>query len=177
MTDVNNKVSNFKKLLAAVGLSGALAGSYLIYPFEGQVNHTYADPVGILTMCVGHVDNTLKLGQTFTDEQCLETLVKDITKHDKQLMGVVRVKMNDYQHAAFLSFVFNVGIVKFSNSTMLGKLNAGNYAGACSEYIRWVYAGKKKLKGLERRREIETQMCNGTIKLDKEVLDAITQSK
>ena len=177
MTDVNTKVSNFKKLLGAVGISGALAGSYLIYPFEGQVNHVYADPAQILTMCVGHVDNTLRLGQTFTDEQCLETLVKDITKHDKQLMGVVKVEMNPYEHAAYLSFVFNVGIVNFSKSTMLGKLNAGNHAGACSEYIKWKYAGGKVLKGLERRREMETQMCNGTIKLDKEVLDAIAQSK
>lgn len=175
MTDVNNKVSNFKKLLGAVGLSGALAGSYLIYPFEGQVNSVYADPVQLLTVCVGHVDNTLKMGQTFTDEQCLETLVKDITKHDKQLMGVVTEKMNDYEHAAYLSFVFNVGIVKFSNSTMLGKLNAGNHKAACSEFIHWKYAGKKVLKGLERRRETETQMCEGTIKLDKEVLDAIAK--
>jgi lysozyme len=177
MTDVNNKISNFKKLLAAVGLSGALAGSYLIYPFEGQVNHVYADPINLLTVCVGHVNNTLRMGQTFTDEQCLETLVKDITKHDKQLMGVVKVPMNDFQHAAFLSFVFNVGIVKFSNSTMLGKLNAGNYKASCDELIKWRYAGGKVLKGLERRREMETQMCYGTIKLDKEVLDAIAQSK
>ena len=177
MTDINTKVSNFKKLLGAVGVSGALAGSYLLYPFEGQVNHTYADPIGILTMCIGHVDSTLKLGQTFTDEQCLETLEKDIVKHDKQLMGVVKVPINDFEHAAYLSFVFNVGIVNFSKSTMLGKLNAGNHAAACDEFIKWRFAGKKELAGLVRRREMETQMCNGTIKLDKEVLDAIAQSK
>lgn len=165
----------FKKLLAATGLAGAIAGSTLLIPFEGKVNHVYTDPVNILTSCYGHTGPELSWGKTFTDEQCLEQLAKDITRHDRQLMGVVKQPLNVYEHAAYLSFVFNAGITTFSKSTMLGKLNAGNHAGACEELIKWVYAGKTKLKGLERRRQAEMDMCLGKVKIDDPEIQKIIQ--
>jgi lysozyme len=166
-----------KKLLAATGVSGFLAFT-IISPFEGKVNHTYLDPISITTSCWGHTGAELRLGQTFTDDQCLVQLEKDLIEKDKQLMGLVKVKLNPYEHGAYLSFIYNVGAVNFSKSTLLGKLNAGNHQGACEELIKWVYADKTKLVGLERRRQAEMDMCLGKLQItDKEVLDAIAQSK
>jgi lysozyme len=42
-----------------------------------------------------------------------------------------------------------------STSTLLRKLNAGDYAGAADEFLRWNKAGGKVLNGLTRRREAE----------------------
>lgn len=169
--------SNLYKKLLGVGLGSALAmsGAWLIAPSEGLVTKTYLDPIGILTSCFGHTGPELKLGQTFTVDQCDKVFADDLIKHDKQLMSVVKVPFkSDYQHAAMLSFVYNVGIGNFSSSTMLKRLNAGNYGGACLELTRWIYAKGKKLNGLVTRRTKEYQFCMGEVPLD--VKEAVNES-
>lgn len=161
--------SNLYKKLLGVGLGSALAlsGAFLISPSEGLVTKTYLDPVNILTSCRGHTGPELKLGQTFTVDQCDKVFAEDLIKHDKQLMSVVKVPFkSDYQHAAMLSFIYNAGIGNFSSSTMLKRLNAGNYGGACLELTKWVYAGKQKLRGLEIRRAKEYAYCMNEIPLE-----------
>lgn len=153
--------STLTKKLLAYGFTAAVAlsGGYLIAPNEGKVNSTYLDPINIKTSCYGHTGPELKLGQKFTDEQCLDQLAKDLSTHDKQMMNLVRVPLTDYQHAAFLSFTYNVGVGNFKSSTMLRKLNSKDYEGACEELSKWVYAKKKILPGLVKRREAEKEMC------------------
>ncbi|HHP2614034.1 TPA: lysozyme, partial [Enterobacter roggenkampii] len=50
---------------------------------------------------------------------------------------------------------YNLGSRSLSTSTLLRKLNAGDYAGAADEFLRWNKAGGKVLNGLTRRREAE----------------------
>lgn len=54
-----------------------------------------------------------------------------------------------------MSFTYNLGARSLSTSTLLQKLNAGDYAGAADEFLRWNKAGGKVLKGLTCRREAE----------------------
>ncbi|EAS3672836.1 lysozyme, partial [Salmonella enterica subsp. enterica serovar Weltevreden] len=56
---------------------------------------------------------------------------------------------------ALVSFAYNLGARTLSTSTLLRKLNAGDYAGAADEFLRWNKAGSKVLNGLTRRREAE----------------------
>lgn len=161
--------SNLYKKLLGVGLGSALAisGTWLVSPSEGLVTKTYKDPIGIITACRGHVDSTLKLGQTFTVDQCDKIFADDLIKHDQQLMSAVNVPFkSDYEHAAMLSFVYNVGIGKFKSSTMLAKLNKGDHEGACDEFSKWVNAGGVKMKGLVTRRTLEQKYCMGEVPLD-----------
>lgn len=168
-----NKV--YKKLLG-YGLGGAIAlsGAYLVAPFEGKSNPAYVDPVGILTICYGETKN-VKRGDYKTDEECLESLAEDLVSHNKILMSVVKVPMTEYQHAAFLSFLYNVGpgkkgvkdgfvhLKKTGNpSTMLRKLNQGDYEGACNEFNNWMQKGQG-LAGIEKRRKKEMAMCKGEL--------------
>lgn len=163
----DTKKALYKKLLA-YGFTAAVAmsGGYLIAPNEGKVNEVYLDPVNIKTSCYGHTGPELKLGQKFTDEQCLDQLAKDLSSHDKQMMNLVRVPLTDYQHAAFLSFTYNVGIGNFKSSTMLRKLNSKDYVGACEELSKWVFAKKQKLNGLVTRRQQEKDICLGKTKIE-----------
>lgn len=160
--------SSLTKKLLAYGFTAAVAmsGGYLIAPNEGKVNQVYLDPVNIKTSCYGHTGPELKLGQKFTDEQCLDQLAKDLSSHDKQMMNLVRVPLTDYQHAAFLSFAYNAGVGNFKSSTMLRKLNSKDYEGACEELSRWIYAKKQKLNGLVTRRQQEKDMCLGKTKIE-----------
>lgn len=156
------------KQLLGIGLALPLAisGGYLVGPFESKVNKVYVDPVQILTSCYGHTGPKLKLGQKFTDEQCLEQLAEDLVEHDKGMMKAIVVPLNDYQHAAFLSFCFNIGVRKCTSSTAFKLLNKKDYVGACNELLKWKFAGGKILKGLIKRRQAERAMCLGEIKIE-----------
>lgn len=172
--------SNLYKKLLAYGFTAsiALSGGYLVAPNEGKVNSVYLDPLAIKTSCYGHTSPELKLGQKFTDAECLDQLAQDLAAHDKLLMSVVKVPLTDYQHAAFLSFIYNVGPGKKgvkdgfihlkSNgqpSGMLRKLNAGDYEGACDEFLKWMQKGQG-VSGIEKRRKAERAMCLGETKIE-----------
>ena len=69
--------------------------------------------------------------------------------------GRVTVPLTQPQFDALVSFVFNVGAGAFRKSTLLKKLNAGDYAEATAEFPRWVKGGGKTLPGLVVRRAAE----------------------
>ena len=146
------------KFIAIVGAGAAALAVPLVQHFEGTVFSTYRDPVGIITACTGHTGSELKMGQTYTREQCEEMLYKDLAKHADAL-SCVRVPLTDGQRAAFLSFAFNVGDDAFCRSTLVRKANVGDINGACAELSRWTYASGKQLPGLVRRRAAERQLC------------------
>jgi lysozyme len=153
-------VSKFKSLLLAAGLSGVLlTGGVMVANQEGLVLGTYVDPVGIATACFGRTGAGVELGQTFTEQQCLAMLAEDLDLFNRQLMQLINTPISASEHAAYLSFTYNVGAKNFAKSTLRKKLNAGDRVGACNELSRWVYAKSKKLAGLINRREAERKLC------------------
>ena len=151
-------MSDKAKLIAKIGATAVALVIPVVTYYEGKVNRTYVDPVGVLTSCYGHTGPELRPGQTFTDEQCLAQLEADLTKHAIALY-CVRTPLTDGQKAAFLSFAFNVGNGAFCGSTLVRKANVGDMPGACSELSKWVFAGGKQLPGLVKRRAAERAMC------------------
>jgi lysozyme len=160
MDDSTQTSPSRKRLIGAVG--AACAGLLLIVvpKHEGTVLHGYKDPIGIVTACTGHTA-TAKLGKQYTPQQCEDLLVSDLIAHNADVDRCVHVPLQPYQRAAFVSFAFNVGGSRFCSSTLVRKLNAGDYAGACAELSRWVMAGTLKLPGLVKRRAEERAMCEG----------------
>lgn len=147
-----------KALIAKIGAAAAALAVSTVAFYEGKVNRTYVDPVGVLTSCYGHTGTELRKGQTFTDEQCLAQLQTDLVKHAAAL-ECINWPLTDGQKVAFLSFAFNVGNGAFCGSTLARKANAGDMPGACAELSRWTYAGGKQLPGLIERRATERQLC------------------
>jgi lysozyme len=146
------------RLVAKVGGIAAAAAVAFVASKEGTILQTYRDPIGIITACTGHVDPTLRMGTTYTAEQCKEMLYADLAKHADDL-DCVKVPLTDNQKVALLSFTFNVGRPAFCGSTLVRKANAGDMPGACAELSRWVMAGGKKLPGLVNRRAAERELC------------------
>ena len=99
-------------------------------------------------------------------EQMLPDLVK--TKYGATVREKVKVPLTDQQNSALSSFAYNVGPTNFSSSTLVKKLNAGDYEGAASEFKKWNKAGGKELEGLSRRRAAEAALFKGdTMELGK----------
>lgn len=132
------------------------AGLEFISQEEGIVLHVYLDPVGIPTIGVGHV---LRPGESFpngiTKEQALQLLAQDVGIAEHAVKSNTKVPLNQNQFDALVSFVFNCGGGAYKTSTLLKKLNAGDYQGAADELLRWVYSAGKKLPGLVARRKRE----------------------
>lgn len=146
--------------LSALGLSAALAltgGTIAVH--EGYVPGVYVDPVGVLTACFGHTSQRLTLGIEMSEHDCLVLLAEDLTRHNEQLLDAVAVTLSEHEHAAYLSFHYNVGPGNFRSSTLLRHLNAGRRVAACNELPRWVYAKGIKLPGLVKRRADEQDLC------------------
>lgn len=73
------------------------------------------------------------------------------------------VKVELYQHEfdAYVSLTYNIGVSAFCGSTLVHKLNSGDYEGACAEIKRWDKFKGKPLRGLTIRRETEYKQCMG----------------
>jgi lysozyme len=68
-----------------------------------------------------------------------------------------------YQHEwdAIISWSFNVGARAACGSTLVKKLQAFDYAGACQELLRWDKFNGAPLAGLTKRRKSEYRQCMG----------------
>lgn len=132
-------------------------GVSFIARFEGFSSNIYLDAVKKPTIGYGHL---IKGGETFpsggiSQEEALDLLAKDAEIASRAIRKYTKVKLTQAQFDALVSFAFNVGNGAFQKSTLLKKLNAGNYAEVPSELMRWNKAGGKVLDGLTRRRREE----------------------
>lgn len=129
----------------------------LIKRFEGLKLIAYKCPADIPTIGWGHTKGVI-MGDKITEAQAESFLDYDIHWANKAVDDLVKVPLTDNQRAALISFVFNLGKGNLMGSTLLRKLNTGDYAGAAKEFDKWVYAGKVKLNGLVARRKAEREL-------------------
>lgn len=144
-----------KGKVAAAVLTAAVT---VIGVWEGRSLVAYADPVGIPTICDGYTHG-VRLGDVATPKQCDQLTRQEAAKALAVVDASVPRPLPAGVRVALTSFVYNVGPGNYQGSTLLRKLRAGDYAGACNELPRWVYAGGRKLRGLERRRQAEKEIC------------------
>lgn len=149
-----------QKLAAKIGAGALALAAPLVVYYEGTIPRTYRDPIGILTSCTGHTGPELRMGQTWSKEQCDQQLYSDLLKHADAL-DCIKTPMTDGQKAALLSFAFNVGGEALCKSTLARRANQGDWPAACAELSRWTLAAGKELPGLVKRRAAERAMCEG----------------
>jgi GH24 family phage-related lysozyme (muramidase) len=134
-------------------------GIRLIKSFEGCKLTAYQCPAKKCTIGYGHtgkVDGTaITKGMRVTEAKAIELLKVDLISFEKSVNNLVKVKLTENQFAALVSFTYNVGAGNLKRSTLLRKLNAGDYIGAATEFVKWNKAGGIVLTGLTRRRKEE----------------------
>ena len=150
-----------KRRLAVAGLSLSAVGLLSIAKWEGFSDHAYIPvPGDVPTLGSGSTEG-VKMGDTITVPKAIERLHRDTGKAESAIGRCVKVPLAQHEFDAFTSLAFNVGAEAFCSSTLVKKLNAGDYSGACAELKRWVYVDGRKVQGLVNRREAEFRLCMG----------------
>ncbi len=148
-----------RQIAAALTLSAsALVGLAL---HEGYRDTAYIPVPGDVPTIGFGTTESVKMGDRITPPKALARALTDVQKFEGALKQCVRVPLHQYEYDAFVSLAYNIGSGAFCGSTLVRKLNAGDYAGACAEIDRWTYAGGKRLPGLVKRRAEERARCEG----------------
>lgn len=134
-------------------------GIDLICDFEGKRLAAYDDGVGIWTIGFGTIKYPngvrVKKGDTCTLEQAKEYMRHDLIEFEHIVNSSVKVPLNQNQFDSLVSLAYNIGSNAFKSSTLVKKLNAGDYQGAADQFNVWVNAGGKRMQGLVNRRDKE----------------------
>lgn len=137
------------------------AGLALIKHFESCRLEAYRDPVGIWTIGYGHTGADVHDGLQITQEQADGLLIKDLASTESALGSAVKVPLNQGQFDALTSWTFNCGIGNLTMSTLLRCVNAGKFGQASGQFLLWIHAGGKVLRGLVARRNAERALFDG----------------
>ena len=136
-----------------------------IKEFEGLRTEAYLDAAGVLTIGYGHTGSDVLAGDRISEYYASELLREDVAKVEREVERM-RVARTQGQFDALVSFAFNVGAERLRRSKLVGMIRQGrSYREIKAEFKRWVYAGGRKLPGLERRREWEAEWFLAPLRL------------
>ena len=103
----------------------------------------------------------VRMGDTITRKQASELVNRDVSRFSAAIKRCVTVPLTQGEFDAYVSLAYNIGSGAFCKSTLVKRLNAGDYAIACAEIKRWDKMGGRVLRGLTARRDREYRMCVG----------------
>lgn len=149
--------------VSALALSATAFVSLLVredYRGEAYYATEHEKAVGTSTIGFGTTEG-VKPGDKTTVVAAIQRARIDATKYEGAVKRCVKVDLYQYEYDAFTLLAYNIGESAFCNSTLVKKLNAGDYAGACAEISRWDKQNGKTLRGLTIVRTKERAMCEG----------------
>lgn len=134
-------------------------GMALIKRFEGLRLQAYQDSVGVWTIGYGWTQpvagRKVGPGMTIGAATAERLLACGVAQFEQGVDRLVTVTVTQGQFDALVSFAYNLGLCALENSTLLRRLNAGDWQGAAEQFGRWVNAGGVRLDGLVARRVAE----------------------
>lgn len=130
----------------------------LIKEFEGFRAAPYYDAVGVPTIGYGWTHGVTMHDKPITEAEATRKLVEGLTSYETGVLNCVDVDLQQCEFDALVSFAYNLGVHALETSTLLKRLNEGDYIGAADQFLRWNKAGGKVLAGLTRRREAEREL-------------------
>lgn len=140
--------------------------------------YVYLDPIGLETIGIGHLitdkekrsgeivinGTPKKLRNGLSYNEVLELKRQDADKFESAVRNNITVPLTQGMFDALVSFSFNLGTGVLrprsnnSGSTLVSKLQNGDYRGAADEFPKWNRAGGNVLAGLTRRRNWEREI-------------------
>lgn len=157
-------MSNNKLRVGVAALTLSAAGMLSVTSSEGFSEKAIIPTKGdVPTYGYGstrHADGSpVRMGETITRKQAELLLSKDVSLFSSAIKRCVKVPLSQGEFDAYVSLTYNIGDGAFCRSTLVKRLNAGDYAGACEEIKRWDKMGGRRLRGLTTRRLREYRMC------------------
>lgn len=104
----------------------------------------------------------VKEGDRTTPIEAIQLALRDMQRYEGALKQCVNVPLYQREYDAYLSLAYNIGPTAFCNSTLVKKLNATDYDGACKEILRWDFFKGQRVRGLTLRRQAEYRTCTGS---------------
>lgn len=158
-----------RSLIASLVLSAA--GLVGIAVNEGYSDKAYPDPVlGTKVPTIGFgTTGGVHMGDTTTPVKALQRKLSDIQSFEGALKQCVTAPLHQYEYDAYIDFAYNIGPTAFCKSTLVKKLNALDYQGACDAILQWRWVGttdcslpgNKTCSGLWARRQQTRKQCLG----------------
>lgn len=125
--------------------------------FEGLRTEAYQCAAGRWTIGYGHT-LTAREGMIIT-EQRAEHLLRQDVKTIERWLTAQNIVAEQHRFDALVSFIFNLGIASFYDSTLRKVIiRGGTDENIRHQWTRWVYAGGKVLPGLVARRTWEANL-------------------
>lgn len=138
-------------------------GIDLIKRFEGFSPTVYICPAGYPTIGYGHlVKDSGRYEQGITEAEAEELLRRDVHAAENAVLRLIDVPLTDGQFNALVSFTFNLGAGALQRSTLRRKVNRQAHSEVPEQFMRWVWAGGQKLRGLAIRRQHEAGTYTST---------------
>lgn len=161
----NNTQSTIVSSTAGVNFEVLPDAVNLVKYYEGFRANAYLDTSGgpVIGYGLSKVDGrSVILGQYITQAKADVALERELHRIQQIVLASVKVDLNPNQLGALTSLVYNAGTRILTNSTLIRKLNAGDYAGAAQEFPRWNKAHRGgqlvAFPGLTKRRLAEQQL-------------------
>jgi lysozyme len=129
-------------------------GLALLRQWEGCRLDAYRDIGGVWTIGYGHT-RTARQGMTITQEQAEALLREDLRVFETAIADAVDVDLSDNQFAALVSWAYNVGVSAMRRSSLVRRLNAGDYDAVPTELAKWNRVKGQVVRGLSNRRAAE----------------------
>lgn len=147
------------------------AGVTLIKTYEGLVDgdpntpglDPYLCPAGVPTIGYGSIwglggRRITMSHRAITEAEAEKYLQRELRVAENAVERLTRVKLNEHEFAALVSFTYNLGSGNLQVSTLRMKLNRGERFQAANEFPKWRRANGIILRGLVRRRADERRM-------------------
>lgn len=143
------------------GLALSAAAFVGILTSEGYREKAYTPVEGdVPTIGFGTTEG-VKPGDTTTPIKAVRRALIDVAKFEGAIKQCVTAPLYQWEYDAYLSLSYNIGSRAFCGSTLVRKLNALDYAGACREILKWDRFQGRPLPGLTTRRQAEFKTCMG----------------
>jgi lysozyme len=136
-------------VLSAAGLVGiAVDESYTAKAIPDPVKG-----VAVPTIGFGSTGSDVRMGDTITPPKALGRMLRDVQRFEGALKRCVRVPLHQHEYEAYVNLAYNIGAGKSGvadgfceakrggPSTLVMRLNAYDYAGACDAILMWKKAG------------------------------------
>ena len=152
------------KRVAVAGLVLAASTIVGIATQEGYKEAAYIPVPGDVPTIGFGATKGVKLGDKTTPVRALNRLLDEVDSvYAQGVRRCVTVPLYQYEFSAYVSLTYNIGVANFCGSTLVKKLNQGDYSGACRAIERWNKAGGRVLQGLVNRRKEERAICEGRV--------------
>jgi len=135
-------------------------GTELLKHFEGCELKAYQDSVGVWTIGYGHTKGIYE-GLEITQSEAEKMLQDELPEYEGYITDKVVPMLQQHEYDALVCWVYNLGPTNLSSSTLLKRLNAGEFKDVPFQMKRWDKAGGQPLLGLTRRRNAEALLFKG----------------